>query len=250
MSVSLDRGLSIIEILSRKPEGMALSLIASELAIPLSTCHQLLGGLQRRGYVRQQRKQGDYVLTTRVASLGLMLLGSYGVVELAGPKLHRLAQFSGEVVRLSIVDEERLVWVAKSHGTREWGSLRYEPMTGTEVRLSCTATGQAWLMTLDDELALRLVARQGFGSRSDYGPKAPATIKALLDLLKAARGRGYAVGDEVHAPGMAAMAAPVYRRNQAVAVVSISAPCSRMPSARMNELAPALLETAADLTTA
>ena len=78
-----------------------------------------------------------------------------------------------------------------------------------DARLSCTASGHAWLMTLSDERALELVRRQGFGRPKDYGPKAPTTIKALIGVLQAARARGYAMIDEVFAPGMAAMAAPV-----------------------------------------
>ncbi len=48
-----------------------------------------------------------------------------------------------------------------------------------EARLSCAASGHACLMTLSDARALQLVSRQGFGEPAQYGPKAPATIKAL-----------------------------------------------------------------------
>ena len=85
------------------------------------------------------------------------------------------------------------------------------------------------------------VARQGFGAPAEYGPKAPATIKALLGHLHAARVRGYAMIDEVFAPGMNAMAAPVLRRRQAIGVISIAGPRQRLTPARMHELAPELL---------
>jgi DNA-binding IclR family transcriptional regulator len=53
--------------------------------------------------------------------------------------------------------------------------------------------------------------------------------------------------DEVFAPGMAAMAAPVLRRKEAIGVLSIAGPRSRLTQARMEELAPALLAAAAEL---
>ena len=56
MSIALDRGLSLLEHLARHPHGLPISLIASELDIPLSACHRLLAELQRRDYVRQARK--------------------------------------------------------------------------------------------------------------------------------------------------------------------------------------------------
>ena len=246
MSIALDRGLAILEHLTRHPDGLPLSLIASELDIPLSACHRLLAELQRLDYVRQARSQGDYHLTTKVVTLGLSFLSSAGIVDIAEPLLERLAQASGELVRLAVVDEDRLTWVAKAQGPRQAG-MRYDPDMGMDARLSCTASGHAWLMTLSDERAMELVARQGFGKPAEYGPNAPVTIKAFLGFLHAARVRGYALIDEVFAPGMAAMAAPVLRRGHAIGVISIAGPRARLTAARMHDLAPALLAAAAEL---
>jgi DNA-binding IclR family transcriptional regulator len=125
--------------------------------------------------------------------------------------------------------------------------LRYDPDMGMDARLSCTASGHAWLLTLSDERALDLVTRQGFGSPAEYGPKAPTTVKALLGFLHAARVRGYAMIDEVCAPGMSDMAAPVMRRGEASGVLSIAGPRIRLTSERMHTLAPSLLAAAAEL---
>lgn len=244
--MALDRGLAILEHLAQHPQGLPLSLIASGLDIPLSACHRLLAQLHSRDYVRQAGKQGDYVLTTKVVSLGLGFLSSAGIVNVAEPLLERLAQASGELVRLSIVDQDRLTFVAKSQGARQMG-MRYDPDMGADVRLSCTASGHAWLMTLTDERALELVSRQGFGAPAQYGPKAPTTVKALLGFLHAARVRGYAMIDELFAPGMASMAAPVLRRQQAIGVISIAGPRTRLGADRMRELAPALQQAVAEL---
>ncbi len=245
MNLALDRGLSLLEHLASHPDGLPLALMASELDIPLSACHRLLSDLQGRGYVRQTRKQGDYQLTTKVVSLGLGYLSSAGIVDIAEPLLERLAQTSGELVRLSIVDTDRLTWVAKAQGMRR--GLRYDPDMGMDARLSCTSSGHAWLLTMSDEQALELVTRQGFGSPAEYGPRAPTTVKALLGFLHAARVRRYAMIDEVFAPGMSAMAAPVFRRKEAIGVISIAGPRLRLTQARMQELAPALLAAAAEL---
>lgn len=102
-------------------------------------------------------------------------------------------------------------------------------------------------MTLSDERALELVSRQGFGKPKEYGPKAPTTIKELLGFLHVARVRGYAIIDEVFAPGMSAIAAPVFQRKEAIGVISIAGPRARLGNARMHELAPALLAAAAEL---
>jgi IclR family acetate operon transcriptional repressor len=245
MTLALDRGLALLELLCGQPEGIPLTALADELDIPRSACHRLLGELERRGYVRQMRSRGDYGLTAKLVSMGLGLLSSKGIVDIAEPVLETLAKTSGELVRLSIIDDDRLLWIAKSQGTRM--GLRYDPDMGMDARLSCTASGHAWLLTLSDERAIELVSRQGFGQPKDYGPNAPNTIMAFLEILHAARVRGYAMIDEVFAPGMTAMAAPVVRGRETVGVVSIAGPRQRLTEARMRELAPAMLAATAEL---
>lgn len=245
MTLALERGLALVERLCGQPEGIALTTLAGELDIPRSACHRLLVELQRSGYVRQVGPQGSYVLTSKLAALGLGYLSSYGIVDIAEPLLERLAHESGELVRLAMVDGDRLTWVAKSQGSRS--GLRYDPDMGQNARLSCTASGHAWLLTLSEERALELVSKQGFGYPKDYGPKAPTTVKALLGFLHAARVRGYAMIDEVFAPGMSAIAAPVMRRGETIGVISIAGPRQRLSIARMQELAPKLLAATAEL---
>jgi IclR family transcriptional regulator, acetate operon repressor len=225
MSTALHRGLGILEHLAAQPEGLPLALIADLLEIPKSACHRLLAELCARGYVRQLRAQGEYVMTTKVASLGLSFLSGSGIVDIAQPLIERLAETSGELVRLSIVDDDRLTWVAKAEGGRK--GFRYDPDMGMDARLSCTSSGH--------------VSKQGFGQPKDYGPKAPTTVKALLGYLHAARVRGYAMIDEVFAPGMAAVAAPVQRPGRpAIGVISIAGPRRRLTFSRMQALGPAL----------
>lgn len=163
--------------------------------------------------------------------------------------LDRLAESSGERVRLAIVDENRLTWLAKAQGARK--GLRYDPDMGMNARLSCSATGRAWMLTMSDERALELVSQQGFGAPKDFGPNAPTTVKQLLAILQAGRQRGYAVINEVFAPGMTAMAAPVQKRGYpAIGVISIAGPLVRLDEARMHSLGPALLAAASELAAA
>jgi IclR family acetate operon transcriptional repressor len=246
MTTALERGLDILEHLAANPGGLSLTNIVDSLDIPKSACHRLLSELKMRGYVRQLHSLGDYVMTTRVASLGLAFLSSSGIVDIAQPLIERLAESSGGLVRLSVVDDDRLTWVAKAEGGRK--GFRYDPDMGMNARLSCTASGHAWLMTMSDEEAIALVSRQGFGAPREYGPKAPTTVKAFLGYLHAARVRGYAMIDEVFSLGMASIAAPVQRSGRpATGVISITGPRARMTTEYMQGLVPDLLAMTRDL---
>jgi len=249
MSSVLERALAILEHLATQVEGTPLAMIADDLDIPRSACHRLLTDLKRCGYVRQLREHGDYVLTTKLVGLGLGFLATSGIVDIAQAALDRLAELSGELVRLAIVDGDRLTWVAKAQGALK--GLRYDPDMGMDTTLSCSATGHAWMLTMTDERALELVSRQGFGQPKQYGPKAPTTVAGLLAYVHAARERGYATISEVFAPGMTAMAAPIQRRGYpAMGVISIAGPLVRLDEKRMAQLGPTLMATAAELAAA
>src|SRR4051812_40062252 len=243
---TVDRTLRILEALASQPEGVPLATLADELTLPRSACHRLLADLVRCGYVRQLREMGDYMLTTRLPALGLSFLGAAGIVDIAQPIIDRLAEVSGELVRLALVDGDRLTFVAKAQGARS--GLRYDPDMGIDVRLSCSAGGHAWLMTLSEERATELVAGQGFGSPKEFGPKAPVTFKALMKILEEDRKRGFSMIVEQYAPGMSAMAAPVMRRGaEAMGVITIAGPLLRLTEKRMHELGNALLAAASEL---
>jgi IclR family transcriptional regulator, acetate operon repressor len=246
MTTALGRGLAALEHLASHPEGMPLGLIADHIEVPKSAAHRLLRELVERGYVRQAVPQADYVITTKVAALGLKSLSGSGIVDIAQPLIERLAERSGELVRLAIVDTDRLTWIAKAEGGRK--GFRYDPDMGMDATLSCTSSGHAWLSSLSEERAVELVVRQGFGAPKAYGPNAPTTIRALLGHLHAARVRGYAVIDEVFAPGMSAVAVPVQRPGRpALGVISVAGPRLRLTPARIAALVPALQAAAHEL---
>ena len=92
MSGALEKSLAILVYLIEYPEGAPLVQIATELNQLRSGCHRTLQELIRYGYVRQLPGRGDYALTTRLASMGLSFLSKSGVVDIAQPVFHRLAQ--------------------------------------------------------------------------------------------------------------------------------------------------------------
>jgi len=250
MTSVLDRALRILELLAENGAGLPLHVVADRLEIPRSATHRLLGDLARQGYVRQERDAGPYRLTIKLVSLGLTYLAHNGILDIAQPILDRLAAGSGELVRLGVVDGDRLTWVAKAQGAR--GGLRYDPHAGADAHLSSTANGHAWLSTMSEEQAVALVTRQGFGDPAELGPNAPMTVQALLERLRLARARGYAVVTETSAPGTAAIAAVVPRpgSGETIGVLSIAGPSVRLTEERMHSLARELLEAAQEMSAA
>lgn len=246
MSGVLERTLAILERLASDVNGVPLATLSDELDIPRSATHRLLSDLAERGYVRQSRERGDYVLTTKLVSLGLNYLKQSGVVDLCQPVLDRLAESCGELVRLGVVDVDHITWVALSQGAR--AGLRYDPDTGTDVQLSCTASGLVWMATLPEDDAITLLARQGLGLPPVYGPNAPTSIAAVMHHVAQARQQGWAMTVETYAPGLSALSTVIRPVGQgAVGVLAISGPSIRLSEEKMRRLVPDLLAAAQDI---
>lgn len=246
MSGAMQKTLEILEYLTDYPDGVALVQIATDLNQLRSGCHRTLHELIKYGYVRQLPQRGDYALTTKMASMGLSFLSKSGVVDIAQPVINRLAITTEELVRLAIVDTERLTLVAKAQGAKS--GLLYDPDMGLDLRLSCSAAGHAWLMTLPEDLAIDYVSHQGIGEPKHYGPNAPTSIKALMKMLDTHRKRGYSIIQDAYAPGMSSMAAPVRKGSDpTTGVIVIAGPSARLTLKRMVEFGPALLQASDEL---
>jgi DNA-binding IclR family transcriptional regulator len=106
-------------------------------------------------------------------------------------------------------------------------------------------------MTMSEDAALMLVARQGFGRPGDYGPNAPTSPVRLLELLRAARLRGYGMTHDMFGPGLASMAVPIQRAGETpVGVISVAGPSVRLPEHRLAALLPILKAAAHDIAVA
>ena len=246
MSGATEKSLAILEYLVAYPDGVSLGRIATELNQLRSGCHRALHELIRMGYVRQLPQRGDYSLTTKLASMGLSFLSKSGVVDVSQPIINRLAQATGELVRLAIVDGERLTLVAKAQGARS--GLLYDPDMGIDLRLSCSAAGHAWLMTLPEDAAIEYVSRQGLGKPQNFGPNAPTSIKALMKMLDEHRKRRFSIIQDVYAAGRSSMAAPVQRAGEpTTGVIIVAGPSARLSQQRMLKFGPTLLACADEL---
>ena len=245
----IERALNLLEHLTDDASGLALQTLADNLDIPKSATHRMLAELVRLGYVRQNPQNSHYQLSTRLVALAFRYLGSSGA-DIVEPIIERLAAETGELVRLGVIEGERLTWIAKSQGARS--GLRYDPDMGRDAPLFYTASGHAWLASMSDAMALAQVERQGITPPEGVGPNAPHSNVELLERLRIAREQGYACVEESSAIGTSAIAAVVRSPlgKHVVGVLSVAGPSARLPQARLHELAPLLLQFTEELSVA
>ncbi|WP_240648104.1 IclR family transcriptional regulator [Pararobbsia silviterrae] len=248
MAGNLERALAVLELLAKNGGRMPLAEIADTLNIPRSGTHRLLSMLIDEGFVRQDKDHGEYMLALKLVSLALIYLSTSGVFDISQPILDRLAETSGELARLGVIEDDKITFVGKAQGARS--GLRYDPDMGSQPPLHCTASGQAWLATLPDERAIELVSKQGgLAPKAQNVPRAPRTIQQFLKDLNGARQRGYGMAIETYESGMTSIAATVRNpvTHEVVGIVSLAGPTTRLPESRLKEIAPSLLAAASDM---
>ena len=231
-------------MLAGTPQGQRVSHVAEELGVNKAIAHRILQTLVASGYVRQDDNTDVYVATFRLGALGLRQVETAGLERWAQGTLDALARKTEELVRLAIASGPYLQWVAKSQGSNS--RLVLDPASGADAVLHATASGKAWLATLDEHDAESLIAEA-----TAQTPRTETDVTRLREILREARRNGYAITLEEMDPGVNAIAAPILGDGPglpATGTVSIAGPAYRLDKSSLLNFVPDLLKAASELT--
>lgn len=243
----LQRALNTLELLSSASDGITLNALAQQLPMPKVGAKRLLNELEELGYVAYDSRRECFLLTTRLSALAMRYLADRGANDVAQPHLDKLAAACGELVRLAVAEGPGLSFVAKAQGMR--AGLRYDPEPYEKVPLYCTATAFAWLSAFDDDEALARIAADGPMDSTLRGPNLPTSPDQILPYLKKTREQGYCYVCDMSAPGMAAVAVPLFDRGgqRCIGSLVIGAPTARLAEDQIRQHLDALKESAYNL---
>jgi DNA-binding IclR family transcriptional regulator len=237
--------MEILELLAGEPQGRPLPAVANHLGVTELSAKRLVDGLAQAGYLRFDATTDAYVSTLKLGALGLRRIESVGIDQWAQPTLDRLAEKTHELVRLAMLSDFSLHWIAKAQGSNS--RLTLDPTSGTDAVPHATASGKAWLSTLDPDEVAHLLQRTGLPAQTEH------TITDLAELQKdlaLSRERGYTLGQEEKDLGVNAIAAPIQgdrAKAGAIGTVSVAGPAVRLDSSSLTKLAPQLLAAADEL---
>jgi DNA-binding IclR family transcriptional regulator len=238
---SVDRAISVLEILARRGEARVTE-VAAELSVHKSTAFRLLGALEERGLVEQDQNRGKYRLGFGILRLAGAVSGRMDLTRYCRPVCQRLAREAGETVNLAVAQSHYAVNIEQVPGTF---AIAAQNWLGRLTPLHATSSGKILLAHLDPAIRAELIKEAELEA---YTPATITDVVALERQLDAARERGYATTVEELEQGLNAIAAPVCsHQGDVVAAVSVSGPAYRLSPARMEEIAPAVVAAADEL---
>ncbi len=235
---SLDRTLDIIELLATSSQGMGVTEIGLKLQLHKSTVHRLINALAQRGYIEKDQRSGLYKIGLKFIEISSHHLHQLELKTEAAPIMRRLAEMTGLVTHLAILDETDVVYIEKVDVVQ---SLRLYSHIGRRIPVYCSALGKVLLTG-------QSIARQKQILESiNFNPYTENTIQnqeTLMVELQKTMQRGWAVDDEEHEAGIRCIAAPVRDfTRKIIAAISISGDSNTLSAERDVTYSAMVIET-------
>lgn len=241
LSPALVRACAILDAVAQSGEGVGVSALARDLAIPRNTAYELVNTLVACSLVSFD-SGGRVRLGFHLFELGSAYVQSLDLFNEARPIVRELVRATADTVHVAMLDGRHVVFLVKEEGEQ---SVRNLSAVGRRIPAHGTAVGKAMLAFQPREETLQRLN----GARLERLTPATITdVDALLAELDATVERGYSTDVEESNPGVCCLAAPV--RNAlgvVIAGMSLATRRSRMTTGREEELSRLIVRAAEQL---
>jgi len=243
-SVSIERAMAILELLSASANGKTLSQISDRLNIPRSTTHVLIVTLKRLGYVRQASTGHLFSLGAKAQMLAGGPIACMELASRARPHLVPLSEALGLTSYIAVLDGDQAMYIECCKGP----GIQIDVFPGKRANLHCTAAGNILLAGQRKEVI------EGFLNDHALMRHTSKTIRNAEELrarLEQVRKQSYALEDEEQALGVRCLAVPLCDALRKVTgALGISGPLHEIHQENLAFLLACLKRTSAEITNA
>jgi DNA-binding IclR family transcriptional regulator len=239
---SLERGLAIIELIAKHPNGLTLSQLVRQLCLPKSSLHSLLLTFERAQYLHRIQPTGQYICGERLIRVAMLAFDNAALRRQANPMLVKLMRATGLTVHLATLWGNEVILIARVSPA---SGRRVATWIGKRVDAHCTSVGKCLIATVSDEELQFLVRDRGLFRHND---NTITSLTKLREELERVRRLGYAVDDEEEEIGFCCVGAPVMDgKSRVVAAVSVSGETEKVSNQDRRQLVCELQSTAGEL---
>lgn len=202
-TTSVERALSILELVAQDARGLSHSDISRQLSIPKSTTTYLLRTLEQRSYLRKNEDSGRYQIGIKVLGLGQHVIAGFSLTRISHRHLTSLVEKTRLTAHLAILDHGRAVYIDRAESP---GFVKINTWIGRDLPVHCTGVGKILTCELHPADLDLILERDGLPKKT---PKTITARKDFLVELDRVKQRGYALDDEENNLGVRCVAVPV-----------------------------------------
>jgi DNA-binding IclR family transcriptional regulator len=208
---ALDKGLDILELLSRTSGPLSMTEIASGVGYSKGEIFRMLQVLESREYIVRAENDSGYSLTNRLFMLGMERPQNKGLVEAALPVMHRLADEVLHPCHLVVASEEQIVVIARVDAPSDLG---FVVRVGHRRPIAHSTSGLVLFAFQSDDVRARWL---DVLDKKDVGYKR----KAFMERADQVRAAGYASFASETVDGVIDLSAPILHYEHAVGALTI-----------------------------
>ena len=235
-SSMVDRVVLILSIFEHSSaEALTAGQISVRSGIPRSSVHRILQQLVSARWL--MRHEDGYALGLRMFEIGSLVAHRSRITCAARPFTHELAERTGQVVHLAVLDQQDVVYLDKVGGAF---ADTLPSRVGGRLPAHCTAVGKA-VLAYSPLATVSEYFATGLRRRTEASLATPSALEAAIVSI---RNSGYATDRDEAVPGVACVAAPIRNFDEVVAAVSVCGPRDQM---RAKDLPPLVMWTAAEI---
>ena len=200
---SLERGLSILEIIGKSPHPLTITEISQQNNLNKATALRFVRALCSLGYATQENGK-RYSLGAKTLSFGFSFLNRSNLIMAVKPYLDELSSKLQKSVNLAVLDEDHIVFLYRKEIKR---FLKYDMYPGLRIPAHCLSSGKVLLAALNDEKVQTII------NGMDLVPVTAKTITSKELLFKeivATRKRGYGISDQELSMDLYSLAVPLF----------------------------------------
>lgn len=198
---ALDKGLDILELLARQPQGLTRAEIVKDMDRSASEIYRMLERLVVRQYVLRSPSGDRYSLSLKLFALAHIHPPLSRLVTQALPIMDEFARKSEQSCHMGVYDRGNILIAAQVNSPRGWG-ISLQP--GARVNLLDTASGHVLMAFSDAERLERMLAEH-----TTLEGEVPFTPGELEKSLKDIRTRGCFERDSLQTYGVVDISCPV-----------------------------------------
>jgi DNA-binding IclR family transcriptional regulator len=239
-NLSLERGLSVLEILQDADDALGVREIARRLQLSAAAVQRILNTLAERNFVEQVTDSKRYRLGYSVLSLAQQIMRKDRLLVLAEPELRALAAQGCFNAFLGLRRGKSGIYLL---AVQSQSPIVIRSSPGETFPLHSTALGKALLTGYDTERILEIV---GHGPLEQLTPRTVTEPDRLIEQVRTAEKIGYTTSLDENFVGLLAVGAPLRDPAGAtIAAISVAYPRFVGPQMAIAEVGETIMAAAA-----